>query len=493
MSLAKNLRINWRIVLQGSILLGLLITLILIASVNQGILGGQPLGTNRAALLLIIIILIPLGYVIVKNPRAGLTLLFLCSALLDIPISTGTQSAINLTMLFVAFLGGLWVFKMFAVEKKIQLKSSNANLPLILLIVVLLLSWLFGFVFRDASIPVPGNSLLVQAGQVSMFVLSAMAFFLTANQPFSMQTLKVWISAIVLVGLLAIGIDVLGIKPDPFPAISGSLLMWPFIFIAAQLLFNPRFPRYLQVGGVLVLAAWAYWAFLTPTVNWKGGWAPAFFALLLLMGLRSWKVSAFVVMAITITVVLSGSASIFVSREIATGSLYRPLIWLDVVQLTSRSWLFGIGPVNYMYSFRYIGQDSFLRQYVAEVNPFMMIGWGRHFNVPSHNMFIDIYSQTGVLGLIMFVWFAVACILLGWRLSRRLPAGFLRAYVYAVLTGFIALLAGSFFFADWLIPFVYNITIAGFRHSVYTWLLLGTLISISNHQSVALNESSHGS
>ena len=40
------------------------------------------------------------------------------------------------------------------------------------------------------------------------------------------------------------------------------------------------------------------------------------------------------------------------------------------------------------------------------------------------------------------------------------------------------MLAGSFLFADWLIPFVYNITITGFSHSVYSWILLGSVLGI---------------
>lgn len=54
------------------------------------------------------------------------------------------------------------------------------------------------------------------------------------------------------------------------------------------------------------------------------------------------------------------------------------------------------------------------------------------------------------------------------RVYRRLPPGFLRAYVVGVLVSFLAMLIGSFVFADWLIPFAYNITITGFRHSVYS-------------------------
>ena len=54
----------------------------------------------------------------------------------------------------------------------------------------------------------------------------------------------------------------------------------------------------------------------------------------------------------------------------------------------------------------------------------------------------------------------------------------MKAYTMGVLGSFIAMLVGSFFFADWLIPFVYNITITGFSHSVYSWIFIGTVLGL---------------
>ena len=31
---------------------------------------------------------------------------------------------------------------------------------------------------------------------------------------------------------------------------------------------------------------------------------------------------------------------------------------------------------------------------------------------------------------------------------------------------------------DWFVPFVYNTSIAGFDHTLYSWVLLGVLVSI---------------
>jgi hypothetical protein len=89
-------------------------------------------------------------------------------------------------------------------------------------------------------------------------------------------------------------------------------------------------------------------------------------------------------------------------------------------------------------------------------------------------MFVDVYAQTGLVGLVLFVWGMIAALVILYQTSRRFPPGFTRSYLLGIFAGFAAMLVGSFIFADWLIPYVYNITITGFSHSVYSWILLGS-------------------
>jgi hypothetical protein len=93
-------------------------------------------------------------------------------------------------------------------------------------------------------------------------------------------------------------------------------------------------------------------------------------------------------------------------------------------------------------------------------------------------MLVDIYAQSGLVGLALFLWGIGAALWLAYRLRRRLAPGFFQAHATGVLCGSAALAFSSVFFADWMMPYVYNITITGFSHSVYTWLLIGTLVPI---------------
>jgi hypothetical protein len=95
----------------------------------------------------------------------------------------------------------------------------------------------------------------------------------------------------------------------------------------------------------------------------------------------------------------------------------------------------------------------------------------------SHNQYVDLIAQTGLLGLVCFLWFAAAVGIVGWRLRKQVPAGFAQAYVYGALGGLVGTLAAGML-GDWVLPFFYNIGLSGFRASVLGWLFLGGLVAL---------------
>jgi O-antigen ligase len=159
--------------------------------------------------------------------------------------------------------------------------------------------------------------------------------------------------------------------------------------------------------------------------------------------------------------------------EAQGGSLLRPQIWYDVIRMTARSPLLGLGPANYEY---YWYDPSFHSYSYEHANPWAWMT--RRYSPPSHNMFVDIFAQTGLVGFTLFLWAIYALLRRVNQTRLGLPSGFLRAYAQGVFCGFVALLLASFAFADWLLPFVYNITIRGFQQSVYCWLLLGSVVPL---------------
>ena len=111
-----------------------------------------------------------------------------------------------------------------------------------------------------------------------------------------------------------------------------------------------------------------------------------------------------------------------------------------------------------------------------QITPFFPIsGYEVSFN--SHNNYIDIIAQTGLVGLSCFLWFLWEVGRLGWRLRKKVPSGFAQAYVYGALGGLVGMVVAGMF-GDWVLPFFYNIGLAGFRSSMLGWLFLGGLVSL---------------
>jgi hypothetical protein len=90
---------------------------------------------------------------------------------------------------------------------------------------------------------------------------------------------------------------------------------------------------------------------------------------------------------------------------------------------------------------------------------------------------VDIIAQSGILGLLSFLWIFFSVGKLSWELRETAPEGFPRAYTYGILGGVTgSLVAASL--ADWVLPFAYNVGLNGFRSSVLPWVFMGGLVCI---------------
>jgi hypothetical protein len=405
----------------------------------------------------------------------ALLLLLATSATVNFTISSGSSTAIPFSFPIVVVLIFAWIIKMIIVDRRIHFVATSVYKPFILFLMAAAFSWLWGYAIWDWRIQAPGNLLLVQAGQYALFFLSITAFFLIINHPLSEKTLIVWTLIIIVIGFATILPRLLGITIFQNDLVFGAMFMWPFLLLWGQLLFNPKLNIWMYVIGGGLSLLWAYWVY-SQALPWKGGWVPAVLGLVLMLWFKDKRVFAGIIIIGSLLILLNWpyvNSELFQS-EVSSASTIRPLFWWDVVRMTFRSPLFGLGPVNY----RYYWQDpTFI--------PLSRIAYGWHvwdawgYNPPSHNTFVDIFAQTGIIGFGLFLWGIVIALKTCFQVTRRLQPGFTKAYSYAVICGFISMCISSFVIADFLIPYVYNITITGFRHSVYSWLLLGSVIGLN--------------
>jgi O-antigen ligase len=241
----------------------------------------------------------------------------------------------------------------------------------------------------------------------------------------------------------------------------GSLFWtWLVALAFSQAVFNRRLhPGWRAVLGCLALAA--LYLGLFQRRSWISGWIPPLAALMAILWVARPRLGllATVIGIIGATTQIQKIISLVMIGDNEYSLMTRLEAWRIVLEIVKVNPVLGLGPANY-------------HNYTPL---FPILGWAVQFN--SHSQYADLIAQTGLLGLICFIWFFAAVAWLGWRLRRRVPDGFPRAYVYGALGGLMGtLVAGGL--GDWVLPFFYNVGLKGFRASILSWLFLGGLVAL---------------
>jgi hypothetical protein len=397
-----------------------------------------------------------------RRPQWGLVAIIPVSMLLGISRQLGFASYGNEPMLFIVLLTVLWLVGMFVRQEQSFLVRSRTLLPLLALVVSALLAFANGQLlwFRFAS-PAP---MPAQLGGLGLFVIAAAAFLLVAHQARELKWLQYMTWLFLLFGASFIVARLVPALPTAQlfqrGAFSSIFYLWFIALALGQALFNHE----LRINRRVVLAALALAALLTLWFlnrDWASGWGPALIAILTLIVLRSWRL-ALLMVVLGIGAKLAFDPNLL--PDLIAADQYsintRWVAWEIVVgQIVRVSPLLGLGPANY-YHYTPL---------------FPILGWYVQFN--SHNQYVDLVAQIGIVGLLCFLWFFWEVGRLAWRLREQVVDGFTRAYVYGALAGLIGTLAAGML-ADWVIPFVYNIGFVGFRSSLWAWLFLGGLVAI---------------
>jgi len=315
---------------------------------------------------------------------------------------------------------------------------------------------------------------LVQWAQWGVFALSAGAFWLMGNVSDREPTLRfvTWVflgfgGALALLRTIP-GLRVLGwsigtqaVHRAPFWTVLVSLA-------GGQLLFNERLTFGRRVYLAAVLVASLYYAFFIERRS-TSTWLGIAVSLALLLWLRFPRLGlGILALALVASPIvgpmLYGFAGGSAEWESSGGS--RLVLIGRVAGVTMRNPITGLGPASY-------------RAYAA-VEPLSYLGalWIDPL-VSSHNNYVDLFAHVGLVGVGLFLWFIAALAASCIRACRRVTKGFQGAYARSML----ASLAGSLvlmLLADWILPFVYNIGLAGFQASVLVWLFWGGVVALND-------------
>jgi O-antigen ligase len=127
-------------------------------------------------------------------------------------------------------------------------------------------------------------------------------------------------------------------------------------------------------------------------------------------------------------------------------------------QVTGGRLWFGLGPAGYaVYYMTYLPDQA----------------------MATHSNYLDVFSQTGLVGLAAFLATFAALLYTALALYRRVRArrDLLSGFSAALLGGTVATLA-AMALGDWVLPFAYTQTIAGFDYALYTWVMLGAGVAV---------------
>jgi len=393
----------------------------------------------------------------------------LVMACVDYSLGTGTQTSLHAGLIVLVLLCTLWI-AINALRHHVVFVRSALNRPLIGLMAAAGVALLAGEAFRPLELQRPGNVLSVELGGLGTFWLGPMALWLFGNTVESVAWLR-------RVTWLAIALGVLALAnaycvPDHyfFNGVSGIFPTWAVAFAFSQALSNRTLSLPVRAGLLGSVGWWFHWAMFSGTnYKWVSGWLPPLVAVFAVAFARSRRL--FIALCLMAFLLFVWNPTFVLERTIydptsAQGNMARPVLWRAVIEIANRQPLFGVGLADYKY-------------YMLALNKYLPGDYqvSQAHNSNSHNNYIDIYAQTGLLGLVCFLWFLVAACVVSWRWVGCYREGFLGGYT-AGLWGGLAGVMAAMMLGDWFLPFVYNIGLNGFRHALFSWLFLGGLISL---------------
>ena len=406
---------------------------------------------------LTLVLFLPLGIGLVLTFLRWPSLGLIVASLAGLVVPFVGPSGLNVTMILLALLLGLWLFDMI-VRGQIEIAPSRTILPFLAFAGVAVFSFGVGQLpWLTFAVHAP---LGAQLGGLSIVLLSAGTFLLAANQVHDLR----WLSRMTWAFLALGGLSVLFRSVLPaiglptqnwFQQVGTVFFVWLVPLAFSQSLFNRDLhPGWRWFLGGLVLIT-LYILFILKFDD-KSGWLSVFVGIAVIIAARSWRVGL-VLIPVAVLSALFLWARLVGTDEYSISTRFDA--WVIMAQIIKISPVWGLGFANYYW-----------------YTPLFHIrGYAVSFN--SHNNYLDIVAQTGLVGLICFVWLLFELGWLGWQLRKHAPTGFAQAYAYGALGGLAGMIVAGIL-GDWVMPFFYNIGLNGFRSSMLGWLFLGGLVSL---------------
>lgn len=397
-------------------------------------------------------------------PIIALLAIPVANLLVPFSLPTGTQTRVPPALVVIPAALCLWLL-MQMVSRRTRLHLPRPSIALIVLSGTAIVAFGAGFLpgFPFAS-PAP---LAAQLGGTAVLVISAIAFVLASN----LIDERVHLKALVWISLSLMTLPLLIRIAPPLGRVFGAFIsrgatgsvmwLWLVAVAASQALLNRKLRNPLR-GLLLLVVGGVFYVNMFQGRAWSSGWIPPLVALAVILLMTFPRLGWPAAIAGSALAVLNWQrvwSGLLVGDN--TYSLMTRLeAWEIIFEIAKGSPIIGLGPANYYFY----------------TSLYPILGW--YVNFSSHNNYVDLFAQTGMLGLLAFLWFAWEMGRALWKMRLSFPDGsFEKAFIVGAIGGLVGMLVAGML-GDWFLPFVYNIGIEGMRASLLGWLMLGGAMAL---------------
>lgn len=393
------------------------------------------------------------------RPQLGLYAVILCSGFVRFKAGTGTGSAIVASLGCAAMLCACWLINRALHRQRLIFLPPQIIVPGLALAFFVFFSILWGRATLDPRVSMPPTFLRVQIAASLLFFVSIGLLFIGADLLRDRRARNGIVAILIAIGLFALPFQAIGVY-IPIYNVFGLFGVWFVALCWGQALANDRLPPPLR--WLLGAAAIGWVAIqLSRERDWVSGWFPPLIALVLVTVILRPRIGLpALATSLALAFIYQDTLNALMISEEDQGSLGGDFgrfgLWARGLEVLQDHLVFGTGPAGYALYYVSLVPDKAMSM---------------------HNNYMDILAETGVFGLLSFVALLIGLGWLGYTTLPTLREPSDRVACAAALAGLVAVAQGMML-GDWVIPFVYNQTIAGFDHAAYTWLMFAVLCGL---------------
>jgi O-antigen ligase len=344
----------------------------------------------------------------------------------------------------------------------LRLPRSRLTVPLLAIALTAVASGVTGALFYDSAVPGVHRYLLVQVYAIALVVLSVATVFFVSEQIQGRRVLNAAVGMLVVIGITMTVNEIPPGRLLQMPRWYPIIITCAFTLVYASVLSRLPRTRWQWLAGLVALALVLQGPaknFFFHESQWISGWVMIGIPLILLplLCLPRLALPAIVIGGLLGLFLIWPRVEFAFEQARLEGDFHRLIIWKDALLMGSLRPVFGIGPGNYIdYAERYAQVDIALAS--------------------AHGNYQQIVAEMGIVGLGFVLWALWRVLAVAWQVFRKATDPIDRVIGLATI-GALAGQMGASVMGDYLFPAYHNGGHANISATIYTWMLIGVLMS----------------